>query len=389
MANLTHLKEKISIIDLADKLGIEYKISGSSAWAICVNPSHEENKPSMKFYLESNSFNCFGCEANGSTIDLVLNVRHNGQNNKETIKQSISWLCSEYGMNGLDTPLRDTKSPLEGTNNQTPSKHTQPTRISRQGRPRKHQQDSKRNSTETTKDGRQYSDIYRYFLDLLYTEDAIKYLVYRGITNKSIISNLEIKSFPDHKYITNKLREKFDIELLLKSGLLGKSKSGENYYLTFWKHRLIFPYFDKDNKTILGIEGKNIDDTDSQYKALWLNSIDRCLYNPFAFKQAKKNNNKISICEGVIDVLSIYQMGWYSDIGFPVTMGGINNWKDNYFDLISEFDITLAVDNDSPGRKFIESFSKKCRTRFLRQPNIIKWSEFPGCNDINEILVKG
>ncbi len=34
-------------------------------------PFHEETEPSLKIYANTNTFNCFGCKANGDTIDFI------------------------------------------------------------------------------------------------------------------------------------------------------------------------------------------------------------------------------------------------------------------------------------------------------------------------------
>ncbi len=34
-------------------------------------PFHQDDKPSMKIYTETNTFNCFGCGANGDVIEFI------------------------------------------------------------------------------------------------------------------------------------------------------------------------------------------------------------------------------------------------------------------------------------------------------------------------------
>lgn len=34
-------------------------------------PFHKDDKPSLKIYTETNTFNCFGCNANGDTIEFI------------------------------------------------------------------------------------------------------------------------------------------------------------------------------------------------------------------------------------------------------------------------------------------------------------------------------
>ena len=41
---------------------------------ICSCPIHNEDTPSCHIYEKTNSFNCFGCGAGGSVIDLVMGI---------------------------------------------------------------------------------------------------------------------------------------------------------------------------------------------------------------------------------------------------------------------------------------------------------------------------
>ena len=61
--------EKISIIDLARKFGLEV----NNGFAVCC--FHEENTPSLKFYESQGRFFCFGCRTGGNIIQFYAMMK--------------------------------------------------------------------------------------------------------------------------------------------------------------------------------------------------------------------------------------------------------------------------------------------------------------------------
>ena len=42
-------------------------------------PFHEDDQPSLKIYTETNTFNCFGCNANGDAIEFIQRKENLGR----------------------------------------------------------------------------------------------------------------------------------------------------------------------------------------------------------------------------------------------------------------------------------------------------------------------
>jgi len=55
-------------------------------------PFHEDDKPSLKIYSNTNTFNCFGCDANGDVIEFIQ--RKEDCNKHEAIKRASSFLIN-------------------------------------------------------------------------------------------------------------------------------------------------------------------------------------------------------------------------------------------------------------------------------------------------------
>jgi DNA primase len=72
---LKHLKETVSLQQLAEAEGLELRRVGGDLVTRCVfHP--EDNEPSLHITPKNNLFHCFGCDAAGSNIDWLMKRRH-------------------------------------------------------------------------------------------------------------------------------------------------------------------------------------------------------------------------------------------------------------------------------------------------------------------------
>jgi DNA primase len=60
------IKQRLSIKTVLKHYGLE---ANRNHMLKC--PFHEEKEPSLKIYPQTNTFNCFGCKANGDTIEFI------------------------------------------------------------------------------------------------------------------------------------------------------------------------------------------------------------------------------------------------------------------------------------------------------------------------------
>lgn len=63
------VKQSVSMRKLLDRYGIHINRAG-----FCCCPFHKEKTPSMKVYRDS--YNCFGCGANGDIFSFVMGMEH-------------------------------------------------------------------------------------------------------------------------------------------------------------------------------------------------------------------------------------------------------------------------------------------------------------------------
>lgn len=318
--------KQIPIADIAARLGITLDLHGK---ALCFK-GHDKS-PSLSVNVRGNYFKCFGCNIKGSGIDLVkeyLNI---------TTGEAIKWIEEQYHLENTAlkckdkagvyvTPTRHDKTPYSGLK-----------RVS--GHP-------------TSKDGKDYSGIYKDFIDLLNREEAGIYLEGRGI-RRDITERAGIKCIPqDMTDIKKTLNDKHGIDRLKEAGIVANSKDGKPYFV-FNYHRLIIPYYDAEGN-IVNLQGRNID-TDREPKYRLLSGIAVPLYNIRALKEAET----VYLCEGAIDALSCYQLG----LEHPVGIAGVNNFKDEYFKTLEPYKIIIAGDKDAAGKDLYLRIKKEYLNR--------------------------
>lgn len=131
--------------------------------------------------------------------------------------------------------------------------------------------------------------------------------------------------------------------------------------------QIVFPYI-RDDKIInlkyLKLEriaGKKVIRTES--------NCEPCL---FGWHTIPKNIREITICEGEIDAMTLYQYGIPAlSVPFGAGSGAKNEWIDNDFDRLSVFDVIyICMDNDDAGLKAQDSLvtrlsRSRCRIVYL------------------------
>ena len=344
MNDLQPLKD-IPILDIASRLNIKVDRNNK---AYCFK-EHDKKTPSLSFNIKGNYFKCFGCNIGGSTIDLVKEY-HNS-----TTGEAINWIKDQHGRQDTPHATGVFKTAFQEGN----------------GR----------------KDGRQYSDIYRFFIDMLDKTEALEYLKKRGFPDfpvEIVIDDFSIRTIPKDKAgdIKQSLINQYGIDKLKDCGLYAISGKTGKPYFTFFRHRLIFPYFDYDNKTILTLQGRNID-TPAEPKYKLLSGIKTAVYN---LRDMQDTEHKtLYICEGAIDVLSCYIL----ESGKQIGIAGASNkaiYAPEIFDRLGDYKIIIATDRDGTGKRFYKDFCRHYKEKYCRLPQVVNWDEIKSGKDINDLL---
>jgi len=108
----------------------------------------------------------------------------------------------------------------------------------------------------------------------------------------------------------NKLKDKFDNEVIEKSGLFSKGKKG---YLDRFRNRIIFPFFSPSGK-VIGFSGRSLSEKED---VKYLNSPETLLfqkskvfYGSYQTMPEIRKQNYVLLVEGQTDFLRLYEKGF-------------------------------------------------------------------------------
>jgi DNA primase catalytic core len=303
----------LPILDIARVLGIEYDANKK---AMCF--TGHDTTASLSFNVEKNYFKCFGCGIAGSGIDLVMKTK------AMSFPDAIDWLENHF-------QLRQETVDSITSHKQASCEHPS----------------SKEELSEEQLEIR--SALYSHLLQLCDEEEAVQYLKRRGIDRKITIQR-GIRVAP--RGVERKLLEKYSHEDLIHAGIMAISRRTKRPYFTFFNHRLIIPYRDRNGTTITNLQGRNIDD-EREPKYRFLSGIETTPYNLEALDQGEM----LYLCEGVLDALSCMQLELEHPIAFP----GVQSFKTTYHDLLFPYRLVVASDNDNAGQAFYLKLRKQFR----------------------------
>ena len=362
-----NIKDRLNIIELAKSEGLQLKKQSNRLYktTCCF---HNEKKASLTFYADTNTFNCFACQANGDAINFYAK-RHN-LDNKQAIKQLAGQLGLQTSFRGLK---RADRADLIAIGGQTGLKSIGEALKGVEKQLKRHQTDP--------------DTIYRALKEFCgeLDQESQTYLTSqsRGLTDETI-KKFGIFSIKDYKKTKEFLLSKFKLETLRDLVLINRR---QNRFL-FTQHKIIIPVIE-DGK-IKAIRGRYFYKGFSDPDALKLGGVygkyqstagvANRLFNGDILKTLKKGE-RVYLCEGEFDTMILEQHGKHA-----VGVLGVSNYDDDTIKRLNNFDLVIAFDNDERGRKealkISNIFCKQTGREVIREklPDDIK--------DITELIVK-
>lgn len=236
---------------------------GNDYWCCC--PFHEEKTPSCKINDDLGSYYCFGCGAKGDIFTIYTDLYN------FSFPDAVRELAQKAGLQISQNNFRQDKE------NEIIFKILEL-------------------STSWFENNLSKSDICK------------KYLKNRSLSN-STIKNFKIGySYNPESSLYKFLKDRnFKDEDILKANVV--KKDSNNKIRDFFYKRLIFPISNEQNK-VVGFGGRVLDNSNPKY----INSPDSfffkkrsILYNLGNAKKNIRSKNNILICEGYMDVISLYE----------------------------------------------------------------------------------
>ncbi len=302
--DLELIKSKIVLSQEIEKKTKVIK-KGKDSWCCC--PFHDEKTPSCKINDDLGSYYCFGCGAKGDIFTIYTELYN------FSFPEAVKELAQRVGVKIVDNFDSNINK-----KNETIYKILEISAKWFQG-------NLKKNIV-----------CYEYLKKRNLSDETISHfkLGFSSNTNKSLYEFLKEQNFND--------------EELLESNIVKKDKN--NKIRDFFFNRLMFPISNEYGK-IVGFGGRVLDDSNPKY----INSPEsnffkkrNILFNLYNAKQMIRSKKNMLICEGYMDVISLYD----KNIKTAVAPLG-TSLTENHLQLSWKYvnKPTLMFDGDSSGLK--------------------------------------
>jgi DNA primase len=311
-AKIEEVRERVDIIALVQRHGVELKKSGKSYKGRC--PFHQEKTPSFYVFPDGKRFKCFGCQAGGDAISFVQRLL--GKPFVETVKD----LAKELGIDieGAVDPATKEKAQLK-------------------------------EATDLAA---------RHFQERLWDPvkglHAREYLHGRGLTDDLIRSfglGYAPQAWTD---LADALQTHGLLAFAERAGLIAPRQKTDGYYDTF-RGRVMIPIRSPEGR-VIAFGGRLLEGDDGPK---YLNSKESRLYNKseilYAVDQARdeiRKKKSAVLCEGYFDAIGLHQAGVKNAVALCSTA-----LTPGHLGLLHRLDakeLVLLLDGDEAGRKAVE-----------------------------------
>jgi len=313
------IKNRIDIVTLAEKSGLELKRQGKRFIAFC--PFHKDtNTPNLTIYPGTKTFKCYTCNKHGDVINFYTELKKlegiTIDNN-----QAIKELVREYDIKAIDVKYKSREVEQE-------ARETNP--------------------GANTGD---FTPIYEALQGLCgdLSAESLAYLTgsKRGLTPETI---KQFKIFDIQEY--KKAREILLIygkDKLKQAGLLLS-----NNRFAFTKNKIVIPLI--ENEKIVSLRARFFDKGQDNpkllktitytYPKIWsLPGISGKFFNVDILKTLKPGES-VYLCEGEFDTMIAVQSGVKA-----IGLLGVSNYNPGMLTRLKDFDLIILLDTDEPGRK--------------------------------------
>jgi DNA primase catalytic core len=315
-------------------------------------PFHEDDKPSLKIYSNTNTFNCFGCGANGDVIEFIQK-KENLSKHKALLKATE--LCGNLDMR---SETLDIRKPKEGQKLQ--AKHTAI-----------------------------FEKIFTSFQKGLQSGKTIKPKEY--LANRRLdFTKLEVAYNSGQFHHRGKLSEK-EMQACIAAGLLipysGRTPNGQELtYTPFAKECIIFPLKNKEDE-IVSLYGRSI--LESKNSKHFYTANRNGLYPGYP----NPKTTKLILTEAIIDAATLTmiseQLSVVGDQLAVLACYGTNGLTAEHKNAIKELsnlqEIIFFFDGDKAGIQAAEKYAKELSE--LLPAIEVSQVETPLEEDVNSLYV--
>lgn len=162
---------------------------------------------------------------------------------------------------------------------------------------------------------------------------AARYLQKRRIFRRTWDAQ-NLRMIEDYGMVSDRLKQAFGTAALERTGFFNAAG-----HLRYYRHRLLFPYFDRAGKAVY-MQARTVE-PEVKPKELSMSGPIPLPYNVRLLDEAPGH---VYLCEGVIDTLTLLEQG-FPAVGVP----GAANFKPAWAPLFRNKTVHVAFDPDAPG----------------------------------------
>jgi DNA primase len=332
------LLKTIPVLDVAKALGIEVQNSKAECFG------GHDTKPSLHFWIDKNSWFCFGCGLGGDCIELVKRVKGIG------FSEAARWLGEMFNIDGLTqgSSLGRVKS----------------RRIFKSSGPTKQIEEHKGNP-----------EVFEWFVQRLgLSQNGREYLRGRGFSDNTI-DYFQVRDLSRPSKIIREMIDKWGYDILYNCGFY-KTKpeivGNEIAIPHYWVYSMWFP-FKCDNRVVY-LQRRMLNPAYDKY--VNLARIRKPLYNVDVLRNLD-SHSVVHICEGITDTIMAHQKGLNA-----VGILGATSVVPEHIELLTPFRIRVIQHNDNPGKLFYT----KLERLFLEKGKAVRRVYLGGSNDLCEFV---
>ena len=308
---LDDLLSRIDIVDVVDHR-VKLKRSGKNYSACC--PFHDEKTPSFTVSPEKQFYYCFGCGANGTAINFLMEYERTG---------FIDAIESLAKLAGVEVPREQNTAQQDAR-----------------------EQQRKRCYAVLNEANEYYQEQLKLHPQ---RSQATQYLQNRGLSGQvAKFYNLGYAPPGWDNLMLRHGQSESAIQLLIDAGLCVERPEENKRYDRF-RQRIMFPIRDVRGRCI-GFGGRVLDDSKPKY----LNSPEtevfhkgKELYGLYEARQHKGQLDQLIVVEGYMDVIALAQYGIYNAVATLGTACGAD-----HLTLAFRYvkDVVFCFDGDKAGR---------------------------------------
>lgn len=313
---------------------------------------HDERTPSLSFWVEKNSWKCFGCGLGGSPIDLVCQVL--GYSNP---LDAAKWIHQRFGL-GAKISRKDQKTKTSG-------------QVSAALKYRPSRQAAEPPNPPDV-------EVYKWLIERCPLGDfGYRYLREKRGLSKRTITQFRVCELRDPRRAFAALVKRWGVHRILRSGLGRENKYAKNvtdaHCLIWFRHALLFPFNSQGN--VEYIQARLFADRAPKY--IGLLGQKKPMYNIDELRKAPKKSD-VYICEGVTDTLAAHELGLRA-----VGVLGASSFRNDWVPMFDDVNPLVVPDNDAAG----DGFRKSVQHAFALQGRVVNSVTIGQHNDLSDVVL--